>query len=372
MNDILRILAYMAPLDAVLLCLFLLVSHRLFPAKGVPADKQQFRLLMCYYGVLLVNWISPLLYIYFPAAYVHEAPAYLMGLMLSPVIFYRFVHRLTGTEATERFSHWHYAAPCALGTLFAAWSLMQPYDVRLALITSRGLPQAGHETFSLLYGQYLNIRGLYTLLYTALCFYRIFRYRKAMKFHSADKKHKQLQRLRQLLFLSAVPALSPLFTLFHSKQEIIGHICISLLAAPLYMTQYALLCYQSLTGNFAPIPLNEPEAAGKKQCGLKKEDFEAYIKKERPYLETKLKITDLVYPLGTNRSYLSAFINKEYGMNFNRYINRLRLEELARLRREPKNGHLTETELIQMAGFGTYNGYKKFLNSELQLAEILR
>ncbi|MEI3096093.1 MAG: hypothetical protein V8T33_07025 [Parabacteroides distasonis] len=48
-----------------------------------------------------------------------------------------------------------------------------------------------------------------------------------------------------------------------------------------------------------------------------------------------MRITDLAAGLSTNRSYLSAFINKEYGMNFCRLINRCRLMALDRLRVSP-------------------------------------
>jgi len=38
--------------------------------------------------------------------------------------------------------------------------------------------------------------------------------------------------------------------------------------------------------------------------------------------------------LFSNRTYISAFINREYGMNFNRFINNYRLKEIERLQSE--------------------------------------
>ena len=38
--------------------------------------------------------------------------------------------------------------------------------------------------------------------------------------------------------------------------------------------------------------------------------------------------------LFSNRTYISAFINREYEMNFNRFINNYRLKEVERLQAE--------------------------------------
>ncbi|MEG1649107.1 MAG: AraC family transcriptional regulator, partial [Rikenellaceae bacterium] len=92
--------------------------------------------------------------------------------------------------------------------------------------------------------------------------------------------------------------------------------------------------------------------------------FERHIHTHKPYLNPSLRITDLAQELGTNRTYLSVFINTEYGVNFSRYINRLRLNELDRLRRTPSLSELTRTELIDRAGFSNYQGYVRSLKNE--------
>ena len=58
---------------------------------------------------------------------------------------------------------------------------------------------------------------------------------------------------------------------------------------------------------------------------LGKERVEKYLEDKKPYLNPEFKITDMAKDLFSNRSYISAFINREYGMNFNRFINHYRL-----------------------------------------------
>ncbi|MCS3102171.1 hypothetical protein NXW38_25100 [Bacteroides ovatus] len=66
----------------------------------------------------------------------------------------------------------------------------------------------------------------------------------------------------------------------------------------------------------------------------KRKKFEKYIYEHRPYLNPDLRITDLMQAFHTNRTYISRFINREYGMNFSRYINMLRLREMEALRND--------------------------------------
>ena len=61
--------------------------------------------------------------------------------------------------------------------------------------------------------------------------------------------------------------------------------------------------------------------------------------------------------LGTNRSYLSSFINSEYWMNFSGYINRQRLDELDRIRVAPENRKAAGIDLVLCAGFSSYRSY---------------
>ena len=85
--------------------------------------------------------------------------------------------------------------------------------------------------------------------------------------------------------------------------------------------------------------------------------FERYFRKNKPYLNPNLTITDLIEPLQCNRTYLSKFVNRTYGMNFNNYINHCRLNEMERLLAAPGNRDKTPASLYAQAGFGSYRNY---------------
>lgn len=51
-----------------------------------------------------------------------------------------------------------------------------------------------------------------------------------------------------------------------------------------------------------------------------------YIEKEKPYLNSRFKITDLANALGTNRNAISACINTQKACNFTQFVNQYRVE----------------------------------------------
>ena len=95
---------------------------------------------------------------------------------------------------------------------------------------------------------------------------------------------------------------------------------------------------------------------------LNKKIFEEYISRKKPYLNPMLKITDLCVDLHTNRTYLSAFINKGYGMNFRQYVNSLRLKDAAKLQLDNEYSNEEKEELIRSVGFGSMRSYLRARN----------
>jgi len=62
--------------------------------------------------------------------------------------------------------------------------------------------------------------------------------------------------------------------------------------------------------------------------------LEAWLESDKPYCNPDFQLMDLRQVLTLNRSYLSRFINAEYGCSFYQWINGLRIEEAKRLMRE--------------------------------------
>jgi AraC-like DNA-binding protein len=87
-----------------------------------------------------------------------------------------------------------------------------------------------------------------------------------------------------------------------------------------------------------------------------------YMIKKQLYLQPDISLTSLACTLGTNRTYLSAIINQQYGMNFNAYINSLRAEFAKQFLEE--NPNTKKEELCHKAGFGSISTMQRAMNGK--------
>ena len=90
-------------------------------------------------------------------------------------------------------------------------------------------------------------------------------------------------------------------------------------------------------------------------------NLESIIVENRYYQDNTLTLQKLAQLLGTNRQYLSNYINQEKHVSFYDYINDFRLEEAKRLLESKDEGNKHSVEEISlMSGF---NSYITFLRS---------
>ena len=94
---------------------------------------------------------------------------------------------------------------------------------------------------------------------------------------------------------------------------------------------------------------------------LMDKNIETIIRDNRYYLDKSMTLNKLALVLGTNRQYLSNYINQEKAMTFYDFINDFRLEEAKALldAHDEEHSHSLE-EICKMAGF---NSYSTFLRS---------
>ena len=79
--------------------------------------------------------------------------------------------------------------------------------------------------------------------------------------------------------------------------------------------------------------------------------LEQWMSSKKPYLNPDFRLTDLREVLPLNRTYLSQFINTEYGCNFYQYVTHYRIEEAKRLMRE--NPSIKVQEVSERSGFSS-------------------
>ena len=75
---------------------------------------------------------------------------------------------------------------------------------------------------------------------------------------------------------------------------------------------------------------------------------------QKGYLQAELTIEDLSRQLGTNRTYLSTFINSNYGVPFRQWIASLRIAEAKKML---CNTNLCEQDIAEAIGFVTVQSF---------------
>lgn len=98
---------------------------------------------------------------------------------------------------------------------------------------------------------------------------------------------------------------------------------------------------------------------GEQLIEIDRREFEEFIRSRKPYLKHNLTIVEMAELLDTNRTYLSRFVNRVYGMTFSSYLNLCRLGEMERLLKLSGNREKTIAELAAEAGFVTVRNYTR-------------
>ncbi len=353
--DYIQCLVFSLPMFIALMCVALLLMFR--HRNRDSTQRRLSGLMMWLYGVVAFGWFGMVLYMVDYHAHVWVKTPFFFALMLSQVLLYRFIFAITGTGSRERFPRMHYVVPVILAATQGIWSLATPYEVQYYIIESRGDPAPGYELFTRFYTSNALVFIVYSIVYPLAGLLRIGKFRRAVVHYSADEQRSSVRWVytQIVLLWLMLPFASGL--LFVHKSVFFSSavtVCMSLLP----VVQYLFICHHLMAGNYMIIqPPRPEEAEGERSKGMERSRFESYMRQRKPYLDPKLRITDLCLALGTNRSYLSGFINREYGVNFSRYINGLRLEELERIRLSPKNKGLPGVDLVLQAGFSSYRSY---------------
>lgn len=87
------------------------------------------------------------------------------------------------------------------------------------------------------------------------------------------------------------------------------------------------------------------------------EKIQYLFKEQRLFLNSKLNIMDIASALGSNRTYISFLINKNFNQNFCSFVNQYRIQYLeVKMLEQPD---LPNQQLAEMCGFGSVDSMKR-------------
>ncbi|WP_255469915.1 AraC family transcriptional regulator [Bacteroides hominis] len=358
------------------------------------------RIVLFYLSMSGIGWFVMFCYEFNPIWFVWLNVACLASFLLPAIFFYRIIRFLTRLEQPEDFSVLHYLLPGALLAAMLIWSLFVPFDVQLLIVKEKAqvLP-AGYEAFARFFTLKPLLRVVFGLVYYLLVILMLVSYYKRA---TCSKRllHKPAKWVVFLVGISLASLFSSILPTFMPRGEVLYSIWTFMVALSI-AAQHVLLSYHIIRRDYLPYIIHEEEekqkpskVAGKLQKQtrqpqeqpeeiqeppqetpekpprrqhsgkLNRRRFENFIRNKKPYLNPDYKMTDLVEDMDVNRTALSAFINRTYGMNFNRYLNRLRIQELVKLRSQPENQGKSIRSLTDKAGFKYFRYYLRAVAAE--------
>ncbi|MCS2863443.1 AraC family transcriptional regulator [Bacteroides thetaiotaomicron] len=354
-QDIERAIAFSIPVVSAAISLVMILLDTTRSSNTV--NRKIHYSMITVYSLIMLYWSGLVMHSIARDAFIAYLPVFFSSFSFIPVFLYLITYIITEVGERKRFPPYHFIFPLCLTVAICMIAFIVPFQQRWAAIYDN---EANLTTI-------IDIMFiaciLLSILYSGLSLLRIKSYKRQVADYSADIYRMSLDWLSFIIIFRVVLQTLPIaglilgITLFNK----LGFIRAFTTFPPVFT--HIVLCLNILSENYViiePVTAKEKEiTASGNYAQLGRQRIEMYLENKKPYLNPEFKITDMAKDLFSNRTYISAFINREYGMNFNRFINNYRLKEVERLQSEAvqRKQKISSTEIIIHAGFSNYRSY---------------
>jgi AraC-like DNA-binding protein len=355
-----RALAFSFPLVCALVCLTI-TALDVKRSTHIVRRKIYYKALWAF-GIAVVIWCGFVLHSISHLAFVWAIPLLGPVIMVGYVLFYQLTCTITNTgEQTDRprvSQAVHYIVPAFMAVILLVVMFTVPIEARVESI----------------YGKYRGLLSpwlmiivlIYSSLYPAMALRELYRYRQKEKAGAVSGHHIAIRRLFWAMGVEMIVMPFPIFGLILGLSPFVDIGLWWFIAVLPSFSVYLVLCKNLLSDNYVIVDPDNPEDQKTPEIELRlsRQRVDQYMETKKPYLNHAFRITDMAEDLFTNRAYMSAFINKEYGMNFNSFVNGYRLRELEKLKEEAaeKKQRVATMQLIMNVGFSNYRSYIRVKN----------
>ncbi|MDR2890269.1 MAG: hypothetical protein LBV18_01475 [Alistipes sp.] len=355
-----RAVAFSFPLVCAIVCLALsaLDTKR---ADHVVRRKMHYRMIVMYVTVVSV-WVGLILLSIAPKAFVWTMPAWFFMAMIGYILYFRLICTITDTGGHSS-KHclppaMYFVVPGIVGISLLTLVLVFPVD----LLTYIVYDDHSHP-LKLAFTAILLVSAL---IYPILGLVEITRYRRREAKSVAADHRNTLSWLFGAMIAEIVALPLSVSGLLLGLSPFVDWGLEWLMLLLPTVTIYVVSCSNLLSDNYMIVDPDggESPAPEADRPLLTRERVEQYMSTKRPWLDPAFRISDMAEDLFSNRAYISALINGEFGMNFNGLVNSYRLEELERLKDEESRGK-QRTPILQLvinAGFSNYRSYLRAKN----------
>ncbi len=294
-------------------------------------------------------------------------------------LFYLYIQKLTNSKPLTWKNYW-VLLPALITTLWAMlFYAMMGEGERIHFTTHYFFNQEvpDHVASFVENGQLIRIRVMKILFLIQLFPVSYFGFKKLKNFSNevsnfyADTENKTLTPIRRLLLLFI------LFALFSASANQLGREFFLqkswLVVVPSFVFSIMLftVSYFGFKQHFTANDYNkeqqkanneENKLAGVHSIALLKKQLQQLMEEEELFRRKDLHISDIALMTGSNRTYISNYINKELHLSFSDFINQYRIHYAQSLMTE-SNNRLSMLQISELSGFANevsfYRNFKK-------------
>jgi AraC-like DNA-binding protein len=284
--------------------------------------------------------------------------------------YYLYIKLLTYKSRIEWNEIRHFITPIAMLIAVAATYLLMTADEKVLYIKNYLYGIGKFKDAPTIIQVQLSLGYLLQLLYFAqivLSFIKIRQFvtnynHRIANFYS-NLENKTLEWPKMILYSFAVSSVFTIITnflgrAFFDKSPLILLITCLAYSVLLFILGYLGYMQNHTVENFEEDTIVEPDCEPERTTQQKlRNQLQKLFEKDQIYKNPELKISDIACKLNTNRTYISSFINSEYGCSFSTYVNRHRVYVAKELLSDNKNRNFSLEHIATLAGFGSLHSF---------------
>lgn len=204
---------------------------------------------------------------------------------------------------------------------------------------------------------------LYLFVVIVILYFAVKRYNKYVHENYSYMEHLNVRWLRQVTFLMFICLSVWMYSCLYSSwnaDSIYYFSSLLLWACILYYSESQETV--PITGNIVVRNLFSDGLAEKKEEFILNGNLALALQKaleeDELFLNPKLTLTDLATAIGTNRTYLSSYLNTCLNVSFYDYINSYRMEKMRRILSDTTCA-ITMNEVAEMCGFNSLSTFRR-------------
>jgi AraC-like DNA-binding protein len=194
---------------------------------------------------------------------------------------------------------------------------------------------------------------------------KISRYDREINNYYSNNEGKTFSGIRTLLYFFVATSLASFFMSIIGRDHFADSAWILLIPSLLFSTLLYALGYVGNVQNFTAVDFARETARSDSQettdNGVSNltENLQKLMETRELYRQPDIRISDIAKLLNTNRTYISAALNRDMNVSFSVLVNDYRIKYAKKLIAESisNGGELTKPDIIEMSGFSNENSF---------------